>query len=662
MTFMTLLNHQQKVLIKTQYLQFLKHQRLLFAPKLMHNNHIMTAAASTSSSSSTTRSDKKVDNSNFTTLDNITKSSTFTKYLPPDSLLPSPEIAKDAPDQLRRINRILESGFFSWVPPEKREDYKFLTFSPSAVYDLGLHPEEPQNERFQKLVSGQEYFQNPYPYAQAYAGYQFGNWAGQLGDGRVINLFEATNPVTKKKYEIQIKGGGLTPFSRFADGKAVLRSSIREFLGSEAVNALGIPTSRALAITALPKTNARRERIETCAIVTRMAESWVRLGTFDLARRQNRGKDLRLLADYTIDKIYGGENNLVQPYEPIRDDESEQDKATRTSKYVRLYREVVRRNAEMLAKCQLYGFLNGVLNTDNTSVLGLSIDYGPFAFMDTFDRSYTPNHDDGQLRYSYRNIPEAMWWNLIKFAEDLGLLLGGGTYLDASDFLDKEGYLKEEYAESVQEQALAAVKVAEREYREVYKKTLESGFQKRLGLVTLKPEDDEELFKPLLDILEEAGLDFNQTFRKLGDIALFSGDGSEGSKSLDEETLLGDLKEFYPEKRGSFILISFEDSQKKFVDWIKKYRQRLEEEGSNDDNERKIRMNQVNPKFVLKNWILQEVIDRVEKDNDLEVLDNVLHMTLNPFKEEWGRNVVDEMRFTGEVPASLRDGVCSCSS
>lgn len=571
-----------------------------------------------------------------------------------------------------------------------------MTSSPSAVHDLGLLPTESSTEKFKQIVSGETFYEEPYPYAQAYAGFQFGVWAGQLGDGRVINLFEATNDETGKRYEVQLKGGGLTPYSRFADGKAVLRSSIREFLGSEAAHALGIPTSRALAITSLPETEAVRERFESCAIVARMAESWVRLGTFNLARRQNRGKYVRQLADYVIDKVYGGVENLVEPHkaedelkeepaddaetsnEPSKTPSEEELKVLRESKYARLYREVVRRNAYLIGRCQAYGFLNGVLNTDNTSILGLSIDYGPFSFMDTFDPNYTPNHDDQQLRYSYKFVPQAMWWNLVKFGEDLGLYIGGGVHIDKPDFIDEEGYLNVKYAEDVQNNAVSIIRVAEQEYANVLQETLEECFKQRLGLTTVKPADKSEIVQPFLGFLSENGLDLNQSFRKLGDLTLFSdGQPSSTDGELDEATLISDLKEFYPSNKSTSSTVEKDESVKKFAEWVKKYRARLVEEGSVNDEERRTRMHSVNPKFVLKNWILDEVIDRVEKGQGLKdrrddeyiedgdavkVLDDVLYMALHPFEESWGRNVVDEMRYTGEVPSRFRDSVCSCSS
>lgn len=592
----------------------------------------------------------KMASRTLTTLENIRRQSLFTENLPPDNLLPSPEVSKNAPVQVLRRSRVLQDGLFSWVAPEKREEYQFMAASPAAVQDLGLSSDEPEKESFQKIVSGEEYSEKFYPWAQAYAGFQFGTWAGQLGDGRVINLFDAVNPDTGKRYEVQIKGGGLTPFSRFADGKAVLRSSIREFLGSEAVNALGIPTSRALALTNLPKTTARRERTETCAIVTRMAESWIRLGTFDLARRQNRGKNVRVLADFVIDKVYGGEDKLVAP-KSLPKDATEEDLAVQNSKYTRLYREVVRRNAEMLAQCQTYGFLNGVLNTDNTSILGLSIDYGPFAFMDSYDTSYTPNHDDGHLRYSYRNIVQSMWWNLVRFGEDIGIYLGAGLHLDKPDLFDEEGYLNADYAESIQSLATKVIEETEYEYKEIYQAKLKAGFQKRFGFKELRDDDNYKVFEPFLRVLENYGLDFNQSFRRLGALELFN-----------KELGVDDITFFYPEKKNQMIFTSLEDSQKEFLAWLQVYKERLADEGSTNDAERKQRMDQVNPKFVLKNWILQEVIDRVQNDNDIDILNYVLMMALQPFKESWGSNVVDEMRFTGEVPSSFRDAVCSCSS
>lgn len=601
----------------------------------------------------------------LTTLANLEKTSSFTDTLPPDSQFPSIEASKTADDEKLRMRRRVHGGIFTWLAPEKRDKYTFLAASPDAVRELGLEPSEIETELFQKIMSGEQYFEDPYPWAQAYAGYQFGQWAGQLGDGRALSLFEGTNPDTGKRFEVQLKGSGLTPYSRFADGKAVLRSSIREFLASEAVNALGIPTTRALAITLLPKTVARRETIEPCAVVARMAETWIRLGTFSFAKQTGGVEMTQKLVDYAIDHVFGGEDNLIPGKEVEGDDETA--RAVQSNKYVRFYREVVKRNAEMLAKCQVYGFMNGVLNTDNTSLYGLSMDYGPFAFMDTFDPSYSPNHDDGQLRYGYKYVPTSMWWNLVRLAEDLGELLGSSGIIGHP--ADRPGrFTTQEEVDVAQKIVTDLVQEVGAEYQSIFKTTWDQGFQKRLGLTEFHGDQDHnDIFQGLLDVLEECAVDFNQFFRTLGSFRLFDkGGANANSVDMSETSSLRNAAAtaFLPKELGPAAtgFVKPDVSKRLLADWLVKYRARLEAEGSTDDDARKLRMDAVNPKFVLKNWVVDEVIKRVQQDFDLEILKQVLEMSVNPFEDTWGFDPVDEMRFTGEVPSNLRDQMCSCSS
>ena len=253
--------------------------------------------------------------------------------------------------------------------------------SPAALRDIGIAEEEAQSEEFKQFVAGNrllgwDYEKNEggYPWAQCYGGFQFGQFAGQLGDGRAISLFEATNPSTSERYELQLKGAGLTPYSRFADGKAVLRSSIREFVVSEALNALGIPSTRALSLTHLPHSKVLRERLEPGAIVLRFAQSWLRLGNFDILRARGDRKLVRQLSHYIAEDVFGGWEKLPGRLEnPDKPDGSEEPKRGVSSteiqgpddaaenRFTRLYREVVRRNARTVAHWQAYGFMNGVL-------------------------------------------------------------------------------------------------------------------------------------------------------------------------------------------------------------------------------------------------------------------------------------------------------------
>lgn len=265
---------------------------------------------------------------------------------------------------------MVKNALYTFVRPSIKEpNPELLATSPAAFRTLGLAPSEAETPEFVRLVSGNGGFEDEvYPWAQCYGGWQFGQWAGQLGDGRAISLFEATNPSTHERYELQLKGAGTTPYSRFADGRAVLRSSIREFIVSEYLHRIGIPSTRALSLTLLPAEFAERERLEPCAVVCRFAQSWIRIGTFDLLRNRGDRANLRKLADYVRDEVL-----QLPPHT------AEEGKGNR---YEEMYREIVRRNAETVAKWQAYAFMNGVLNTDNTSVLGLSLDFGPFAFMD----------------------------------------------------------------------------------------------------------------------------------------------------------------------------------------------------------------------------------------------------------------------------------------
>lgn len=320
----------------------------------------------------------------MTTLSTITKTNTFTQNLPPDPEIPTPEAA-DKNVKMTNTPRQVRGALYTYVKPQTNKKVEILATSPACFESIGLDPSEASTEEFKDFVSGNKLYDGHHPWAQCYGGYQFGQWASQLGDGRAISLLEV-QAKGKERFELQLKGAGKTPYSRFADGNAVLRSSIREFLVSEYLHALGIPTTRALALTLLPERNALRERVEPCAIVTRAAQTWIRIGTFDLLRRRGDRTTLKKLADYCIDHVFGGEDKLV---EGLSDSVK-----TKGNRYAKLYRQITRRNALLVGKMQAYGFMNGVLNTDNTSIYGLSMDYGPFAFMDTFDAAYTPNHDE----------------------------------------------------------------------------------------------------------------------------------------------------------------------------------------------------------------------------------------------------------------------------
>lgn len=500
-----------------------------------------------------------------------------------------------------------------------------------------------------------------------FRGYQFGSWAGQLGDGRAISLFETTNPNSGERYEVQLKGAGKTPYSRFADGRAVVRSSIREFVVSEALNALKIPTTRALSLTLTPDERVRRETLEPGAIVARFAQTWLRLGTFDLARSRGDRVLIRQLSDYVAEDVFGGweklpsklasteGKDLTDPSRGAAKDALEGENEVQENRYTRVYREIVRRNAKMVAHWQAYAFTNGVLNTDNTSVYGLSIDFGPFAFLDNFDPNYTPNHDDHMLRYAYKNQPSIIWWNLIRLGESLGELIGSGNRVDETEFVEQG--VREDWSDELIKRAETIIGQVGDEYRAVFMAEYKRLMTARLGLKQFKEDDFKELYSELLDTLEALELDFNHTFRRLSNIKVSEIDTEEKRKDV--------AGRFFHSEGLSSLAGNEDEARARIASWLEKYRQRVIEdwpESAEAEEERFAAMKAVNPKFIPRSWVLDELIERVEKKGEREVLDRVMNMALHPFNEEWGVDREEEERFCGDVPRYQRAMQCSCSS
>jgi uncharacterized protein YdiU (UPF0061 family) len=537
------------------------------------------------------------------TLSSLPKSNVFTSNLPPDPAFPTPADSHAAPRETLGP-RLVKEALYTYVRPEITHSPELLGVSERALQDLGIDPSETSTDDFKHVVAGNKILtwdedtkEGIYPWAQCYGGYQFGQWAGQLGDGRAISLFETTNPDSGTRYEIQLKGAGRTPYSRFADGKAVLRSSIREFVVSEYLNAIHIPTTRALALTLAPRAKVMRERMEPGAIVTRFAQSWIRFGTFDLPRTRGDRKTLRKLADYTAEHVYGGWDKLpskLPPGEPkdthqhvrtgLGKDDIEGEAGEEENRYTRLYRAVVRANARTVAHWQAYGFMNGVLNTDNTSILGLSIDFGPFAFLDTFDPTYTPNHDDHMLRYSYRNQPTIIWWNLVRLGKALGELMGQGPKVDDPTFVEKG--IEQEDADELVKRAEGIIDRAGEEYKAVFMGQYKALMTARLGLKNFKEEDFQELFSELLDFLEAYGLDFHHAFRRLSHVKV-----SELETEQSRKDVAG---KFF---RSGEAPRQEAESRERIGKWLEKWAARVKEDwGDSADEERPVAMERVNPK------------------------------------------------------------------
>lgn len=536
------------------------------------------------------------------TLQSLPKSNVFTQNLPPDAAFPTPEDSHDAPRQTLGP-RMVKEALYTYVRPDPQGEAEILGVSQRALRDLGLKEEEALTEEFKQVVSGEKILtwdpekpdEGIYPWAQCYGGYQFGQWAGQLGDGRAISLFESTNPSTGVRYETQLKGAGRTPYSRFADGRAVLRSSIREFVVSEYLNAIGIPSTRALALTLNNGTKIRRERIEPGAIVTRFAQSWIRFGTFDLQRMRGDRETLRTLSDYTAEHVYGGWDKLpsklpageakdthTEVKTGISKDTIEGSDLEEENRYTRLYRAIVRNNAATVAKWQAYGFMNGVLNTDNTSILGLSIDFGPFAFLDTFDPSYTPNHDDHMLRYSYRNQPTIIWWNLVRLGEAFGELMGAGANVDSAEFVEKG--VSEAAADDLVKRAEGIISRAGEEYKAVFMAEYKRLMTARLGLKTQQDSDFDSLFSELLDFLEAYELDFHHAFRRLSSLSTADLETEEGRKNAASIFFRADNT---PDQGA--------DSRVRIAKWLDAWAQRVRQDWGGDDTGRQDAMRAVNP-------------------------------------------------------------------
>ncbi|EPX73147.1 uncharacterized protein SOCG_00903 [Schizosaccharomyces octosporus yFS286] len=564
-------------------------------------------------------------------LSDLPVSSTFTENLTPDPLVPTVDALKNASDEMIHMPRKVNGGaLFTYVTPSMDAKSKLLGYSPSSMKSLGLNESEAQTEAFQKLVVGKSIdVDKCCPWSQCYGGFQFGDWAGQLGDGRVVSLCELTNPDTKERYEIQVKGIGRTPYSRFADGKAVVRSSIREHLCCEALHALNVPTTRSLAISTLDGVAAMRETIEPCAIVCRMAPSWIRIGTFDLPGVNGNLDSIRKLADYCLDHV------LTKDFQG----------QGLGNRYEQLLRDVAFRNAKCVAKWQVYGFMNGVLNTDNTSILGLSMDFGPFSFMDTYNPSFTPNHDDLFLRYSYERQPSVIIWNLAKLASALLEFIGAKGQVDDPQFMEKLHSTPELLSEA-HDYTLQVFENIAKEFLSIVREDYFQLMTARLGL-----PDDATARKQVIDaleILENYDLDYPNFFSFL----TRNIEEAEGSSSAEQlfNFCISSFNEKNPRFRNEAI--------GKFQEWLDSYHQLCAEIPKAT---RLNTMKSVNPHFTLRNWILEE-INKKAYEGDYDLFHKVSKMTASPFEDSWGfpKDFEDTYCYsTGPTKSQIQ---CSCSS
>jgi uncharacterized protein YdiU (UPF0061 family) len=447
-------------------------------------------------------------------------------------------------------------AFYTRLQPTPLPAPYLVCASPAAAQLIGITPDEFTSQTFIDTFTGNTIAPGSLPLAAVYSGHQFGVWAGQLGDGRAILLGNV--PSGESQMEIQLKGAGKTPYSRMGDGRAVLRSSIREFLCSEAMAALGIPTTRALSVTGSDAL-VMRERPETTAVVARMAPSFIRFGSFEHWYYNKDVEALRVLADDVIARYYPHCLEKANPYAAFLSD-------------------VTLKTAHLMAHWQSVGFMHGVMNTDNMSILGLTLDYGPYGFMEAFDARHICNHTDSQGRYSYQMQPRIGQWNCYALGQALLPLIGevAGT-----------------------EAALAGYQTAFQQHHDAL-------FLQKLGLIQAN-EQDSAFLDSLFTLLQTHQVDFTLFFRYLGELEV-------NNPAKDAQV------------RDLFI------DRAAFDAWAATYRDRLRLENS-EDSARKTRMHSVNPKYVLRNYLAQTAIDKAEQKDFSEVA-KLLAILEKPFDEQ----------------------------
>lgn len=425
---------------------------------------------------------------------------------------------------------------------------RLVAHSDDAAALLDLQPSQTERPDFAALVAGNALVRGMEPFAALYGGHQFGVWAGQLGDGRAILLGEVRT-ARGESWELQLKGAGRTAYSRFADGRAVVRSTVREFLCSEAMHHLGIPTTRALAMAAGDEPVVR-ERVERAATLIRLAPSFVRFGSFEIFRARGQDEHVRALADYVIDRFFS-------------------DCGSGEERYARFFAQVVERTARLMAQWQSVGFAHGVMNTDNFSVLGLTLDYGPFGFVEAYEPHFICNHTDETGRYAFDAQPTIGLWNCYALADALAALIPAAT----------------------RETILAA-------YAPAYREAFLALHRAKLGLADAR-DDDAALLLELFGLLEARRVDWTRFWRAL---------------SHDDAAALA--------------LLGEDESSRT---WCARYAARAADD-PRSEAARRTAMRAVNPKYVLRNWVAQQAIEACEAGDD-GVVRTVLSVLRAPYDE-----------------------------
>ena len=475
-----------------------------------------------------------------------------------------------ADPNLENTRREVLEAVYSFVRPIKTSNPTLLHVSDEMQHTLDFSNEDIQSREFLEFVTGNSVLKNSKPFAMCYAGHQFGNWAGQLGDGRAINLGEI------KDWAVQLKGSGPTPYSRTADGLAVLRSSVREYLCSEAMHHLGVPSTRALSLS-LTGDKVLRDVMyngnpahEKGAIVSRVAKSFLRFGNFEIFSSRNDIKNLKILTDYTIKSHF---SHLGKPSKEV---------------YLQFFQEITNKTLEMIIHWQRVGFVHGVMNTDNMSILGLTIDYGPYGWLEGFDFGWTPNTTDKQhKRYRYGNQPTIGLWNLYQLANALYPLI---------------------------EEVAPLEKILEG-YKSNFEKKSQDMMRAKLGLTSDK-ETDINIIQSLENNLQATETDMTIFFRTLSS---FKKEQPEKGVELIQDAF------YTPDTIKGNVLNNWKQ-------WFANYAKRLEDETTSAD-ERQKQMNKINPKYVLRNYMAQLAIDKADK-GDVSLLEELYLMLKEPYLEQ----------------------------
>ena len=456
----------------------------------------------------------------------------------------------------------LPAGFFARVAPTPVAAPRLIKLNRPLAIHLGLDPDRLSSPEGTEILAGKRVPDGADPIAMAYAGHQFGHFVPQLGDGRAILLGEVIDADGVRR-DIQLKGSGPTPFSRRGDGRAALGPVLREYIVSEAMAAMGIPTTRSLAAV-MTGESVMRETVLPGAVLTRVASSHIRVGTFQYFAARGDTEGVRQLADHVISRHYPEAANTERPYHA-------------------LLQGVIARQAALIARWLLVGFIHGVMNTDNSSISGETIDYGPCAFLDQYDPTTVFSSIDEQGRYAYANQPRIALWNLTRLAECL-------LPLFASD----------------QDQAISEAQSLLADFAEKFDAAHQAGLRAKLGLFTAR-DGDPALAQDLLSAMAQNQADFTLTFRRLGDAVLDAADNSE--------------------VRSLFI------DPAAYDEWAVRWRQRLIEEPQ-DAATRRNAMRSVNPAFIPRNHRVEAVIQAAMNNDDFAPFEELLTVLSKPYEDQ----------------------------